>query len=194
MRRFALLALSPLAALLALVVAVQLAASRTDGSAPEVDLDMRITMPGGESRPLRDVLAAVEPRPSSSTAGGAATPGHLGAPGLGGSVLEEASGGPSDGAAVGASEPASLCDLAEQRLWAGDRAQARALYASVPPEDPGYALAQRRLGWEFQTKLDGDPLAGVASVNRSLRADPLDGNAWQDASRVYLEGLAALFR
>jgi hypothetical protein len=194
MRRFALLALSPLAALLALVVAVQLAASRANGAAPEVDLDMRITMPGGESRPLRDVLAAVEPWPSSSTAVGAATPGHPAAPRLGGSVLEEASGGPPDGAAVGAPEPASLCDLAEQRYRAGDRAQAGALYASVPPEDPGYARAQRRLGWEFQTKLDRDPLAGVASINRSLRANPLDGNAWQDASRVNLEGLAALFR
>jgi hypothetical protein len=192
MRRLTLLALSPLAALLALVVVVQLAASRTERAAPVLDLDMRIAMPDGESRPLRDVLAAVEPRPSSSAA--AATSGRPAGPGLSGSVLEGAAGGCLDGAAAGASGPVSLCDLAEQRFWAGDRAQARALYASVPPDDPSYVLAQRRLGWEFQTKLDGDPLAGVASVNRSLRADPLDGNAWQDASRVYLESLASLFR
>jgi hypothetical protein len=192
MKRLTLLALSPLAALLALVVVVQLAASRTERAAPVLDLDMRIAMPDGESRPLRDVLAAVEPRPSSSAA--AVTSGRPAGPGLGGSVLEGAAGGSLDGAAAGASGPVSLCDLAEQRFWAGDRAQARALYASVPPDDPSYALAQRRLGWEFQTKLDGDPLAGVASVNRSLRADPLDGNAWQDASRVYLESLASLFR
>ena len=60
--------------------------------------------------------------------------------------------------------------------------------------DADYGLAQRRLGWEIQTRFEGDPLAGVGSVNRSLRANPLDGNAWQDASRVYLESVASIFR
>jgi len=57
------------------------------------------------------------------------------------------------------------------------------------------APVERRAEWaETQAKLEGDPLAGVGSVNRSLRADPLDGKAWQDASRVYVDSRASLFR
>ncbi len=194
MKRLHLLALIPSAVLLTMVVAVQLAASRAERAQPQADLDMMITMPSGGSRPLREVLARLEPRAAASET--KETPPSVRPDPLrrdeerGEDVVERAF----DLQVAGEVELPTLCELAEQRFRAGDLAQARALYASVAPDEPGYSLAQRRIGWEIQTKLDGDPLAGVGSVNRSLRADPMDGNAWQDASRVYVESLASVFR
>lgn len=194
MKRLQLLALIPFAVLLIMVVVVQLAASRAEHAQPQVDLDMMITMPSGGSRPLREVLARVEPRAAASETKG--TPPSERPDPLrrdeerGEDVVERAF----DAQVAGGAELPTLCALAEQRFRAGDFAQARALYASVAPDEPGYSRAQRRIGWEIQTKLEGDPLAGVGSVNRSLLADPLDGNVWQDASRVYVESLASLFR
>ena len=194
MKRLHLLALIPSAVLLILVAVVPLAASRAERAQPQLDLDMMITMPSGGSRPLREVLARVEPRAAASETMGTLFSGRPDPLGRdeerGEDVVERAF----DVQVAGEVALPTLCALAEQRFRAGDFAQARALYASVAPDEPGYSLAQRRLGWEIQTKLDGDPLAGVGSVNRSLRADPMDGNAWQDASRVYVESLASLFR
>ena len=39
----------------------------------------------------------------------------------------------------------------------------------------------------------GRPAAGLGYANRSLDADPLSGEAWQDASRVYLATLGPSF-
>ena len=194
MKRLGLLALIPCAVLLIMVAAVQSAASRVGRAPAPVDLDMMITMPDGGSRPLREVLSPAEPQPAPPEVAEAPTEErrdpHRLDEGPSGTVPE----GAFDSPVAGDIERVSLCALAEQRLYAGDIAQARALYASVGPGDPEYGRAQRRIGWEIQTKLEGDPLAGVGSVNRSLRADPLDGNAWQDASRVYVESLVSLFR
>ncbi len=79
--------------------------------------------------------------------------------------------------------------LAEYSRHQGLWDQAHALYRSVPPGDGDYARAQRRLGWDVFARGYDDPGGGVAHVNASLRADPLDGNGWQDASRVYLRTL-----
>ena len=46
-----------------------------------------------------------------------------------------------------------------------------------------------KLGWNVYADELGDPGRGVAFVNLSLEADPFDGNAWQDAVRVYAHGL-----
>jgi len=194
MRRLGRLGLIPFTVLLLMVVAVQVAASKAERTRTPVDLDMLITMPGGGSRPLREVLAPVEP-PSAAAEREDVPPAERHGPRLREEgPAERVSQWSFDAQVAGDAEPVTLCALAEQRFYAGDFAQARALYASVAPDDPEYGRAQRRLGWEIQTRLEGNPLAGVGSVNRSLRADPLDGNAWQDASRVYVEGLLSLFR
>ena len=67
--------------------------------------------------------------------------------------------------------------------------EALALLQSVPEDHPRYADAQRRIGWDLLTNRMGRPAAGLAYANRSLDADPLSGEAWQDASRVYLATL-----
>jgi hypothetical protein len=94
-------------------------------------------------------------------------------------------------AGLGAGRPAGqdLVDIAEQRLQAGDVAEALALYQSVGADHPRWALCQRRIGWDILARVQDDPLRGVAFVNASLRAQPLDRDAWQDVARVYLSTL-----
>ena len=193
MRRRSLLWLIPLSVILIMVAVVQLVASRAERARLQVDLEMMITMPDGGVLPLREVLAPIESRSAASEAQLAAPSGAPEALRRDGEPGEEVADAAIEARSAGVAQPITLCDLAEQRLRGGDIAQAKALYASVAPGDADYGLAQRRLGWEIQTRFEGDPLAGVGSVNRSLRANPLDGNAWQDASRVYLESVASIF-
>jgi len=82
--------------------------------------------------------------------------------------------------------------LAEFALRQGDHEQALALYRSLPKEHPRYGRAQRRIGWDVYTKGLDDPDRGLAFVNRSVREDPTEGNAWQDAFRVYAATLGFL--
>jgi hypothetical protein len=78
-----------------------------------------------------------------------------------------------------------LVALAEEQLELGNLEQAAALYLSVRPGEQGYGFARRRLGWEVLARGRGQPELGVAHVHEALRAEPLDGNSWQDAARVY---------
>jgi hypothetical protein len=82
--------------------------------------------------------------------------------------------------------------LAEYALRQGDFDQALALFRSLPKEHPRYGRAQRRIGWDVYTKGMDDPDRGVAFVNRSVRDNPTEGNAWQDAFRVYAATLGFL--
>jgi len=82
-------------------------------------------------------------------------------------------------------ETGDIYGLAEYALDQGDLDQALALFRSLPEEHPRYGRAQRRIGWDIYTKGLDDPNRGLAFVNRSIRDDPTEGNAWQDAIRVY---------
>lgn len=75
--------------------------------------------------------------------------------------------------------------LAMGRLRAGAREEAAALLEQVSPESPLYGRAQRLLGYEVYARGMKEPRRAVRYVNASLAADPWDGNAWQDAARVY---------
>lgn len=75
--------------------------------------------------------------------------------------------------------------LAMGRLRAGAWEEAAALLEQVPPGSPVYAKAQRFLGYKVYARRMEEPRRAVRYVNASLAADPWDGNAWQDAARVY---------
>ena len=75
--------------------------------------------------------------------------------------------------------------LAEYSLLNGDHEQALALFRSLPKEHPRYGRAQRRIGWDIYTRAMNEPNLGLAFVNRSVLESPGEGNAWQDAYRVY---------
>jgi hypothetical protein len=75
--------------------------------------------------------------------------------------------------------------LAELARHEGRLDEALALYQSVPEDDDSWGRAQRRIAWDILTKGKGDPRRGVAYAQAALRADPLTGNTWHDAARVY---------
>ncbi len=80
-------------------------------------------------------------------------------------------------------------EMAEYEHWNGRPEQAIALYRSVPKDHHSYARAQRHIGWKLYTKELDDPRRGIAFVNASVKADPFDGNAWEDLVRVYAAGI-----
>ncbi len=82
-------------------------------------------------------------------------------------------------------DPNDLYELGVSRLYHGDVDQALALLRSIPESDSRYARAQRRIGWDILTKHKGQPHRGLAYVHECLRSDVTDGNAWQDAARVW---------
>jgi tetratricopeptide (TPR) repeat protein len=82
-----------------------------------------------------------------------------------------------------------LMELADYKRDMGEPEEAAALLRSIPDDHPQYARAMRKLGWNIYADDLGDPARGVAFVNLSLKADPFEGNAWQDAVRVYAGGL-----
>lgn len=59
-----------------------------------------------------------------------------------------------------------------------------AVLRSVPEGHPEFARSQRFLGWDLYTQELGEPRIGLTFVNKSLRAAPFDGNAWQDSYRT----------
>ncbi len=75
--------------------------------------------------------------------------------------------------------------LGLRRLARGNTSDALAIWRAIPPEHHDYARAQRFIGFKLYDRALGQPAKGVAYVNRSLRSDPLSGNAWQDAVRIY---------
>jgi len=80
--------------------------------------------------------------------------------------------------------------------WAYDNGrydEALALFSAVPEDHEQYGRAQRYLGWELLTKTHDRPRAGLAHIHRALAADPLDGNHWQDAARIYLRAVGVRF-
>jgi len=181
--------------LLGLIVAVNMIAGGGEPmQAP--DSSMLITLPSGESERLDAVLAAYlapDPGTPATVGASAATAGLEGD--------EEAGRDPgSDGAAElrqardllalrNESLPApdsGLFSLAEWHRQGGHMEQAEALYASIPEGHPHWSRARRRLAWDVYAKGRGEAARGVPLAHESLRSDPLDGNAWQDAARVYL--------
>lgn len=63
------------------------------------------------------------------------------------------------------------------------------LLRSVPRSDSKWATAQRHIGWKIYSRRLNQPRLGVAYINRSIAADPTEGNAWQDAYRAYARSL-----
>jgi hypothetical protein len=80
--------------------------------------------------------------------------------------------------------PGSLFQLAESACRSGRLDEAQALYLSIPPEDPHYAKARRRLAWELLTKAKGQPGRAVMFAKQAVAADPLDGDSWHGLMRV----------
>ncbi|MDJ0976661.1 MAG: hypothetical protein QNJ98_19550 [Planctomycetota bacterium] len=79
----------------------------------------------------------------------------------------------------------SMIRVGFQQLGRGHPEKALAVWRAIPRDHHDYARAQRYIGyWLYDRTLD-TPWRGVAHVNRSLIADPLSGNAWQDAARIY---------
>jgi hypothetical protein len=78
-----------------------------------------------------------------------------------------------------------LYALAEYNLALGHTEEALGLFRSVPAAHPNYGRAQRRIGWDLFSRGLDQPARGVPFVHASLRENPWDGNAWQDAARVY---------
>ena len=87
-------------------------------------------------------------------------------------------------AASGAVDPDAF-DKGIEAYYDGEYETALGLLTQVPEGHPGYAKAMRFVGWGIYANELGRPEEGVAYVNRSMAADPLDGNVWQDFSRTY---------
>lgn len=96
-------------------------------------------------------------------------------------VLEQWDENPPDGS--------DLVELARYERHKGRPEQAVALLRSVPKGHRHYAKAQRDLAWKLYTQELKDPRRGIAHVNESIKADPFDGNAWEDLVRVYGAGI-----
>jgi len=67
--------------------------------------------------------------------------------------------------------------------------EAIALLLSIPEGDRAYARACRYVGWNLLTQQQQRPEQAIGLVQQSLASNPFDGNAWQDAGRVYLQAL-----
>jgi hypothetical protein len=78
----------------------------------------------------------------------------------------------------------------QRALVADDPLLAIAYFGQVPRSDAGeFSRAQRMIGYRVYTDRLERPAEGLRYVFRSVAAEPLSGNAWQDAART----VAALF-
>ena len=84
--------------------------------------------------------------------------------------------------------PVDLYHVGTHHAWQGNTQLAIECLTRIPRSDPNWSRAQRFLGLRVYAR-NGDPATGVAYVHRAIAADPLEGNAWQDAARVYLARL-----
>lgn len=85
-------------------------------------------------------------------------------------------------------------NLGLRKLARGRTQDALAIWRAIPSDHHDYARAQRFIGYKIYDRQLGEPAKGVAYVNRSLWHDPLSGNAWQDAYRIYLDTALSAFR
>ena len=167
MKRFLGIALVSLAILLTtFVVTVNLLASRPLEQPP--NLELPIPLADGSVLTVRELLEA-EPLEAAPDRGPA--PSH---------------------AKAGSSR--RLFDIGMDQLARGDTERALAVWQAVPSNHPDYARAQRFIGWKIYDRELSRPGEGVSYVNRSLAADPLSGNGWQDAVRIYWNALGEGFR
>lgn len=150
--------------LLGLVALVLLRAEPAGTGAPDPALLIRL--PDGRVQPLARVIElAREGQPLLPPAG--APPAPDGAPAAGSGVFA----------------------LAELALAEGRLDEALALYLSVPGDDPHYATAQRRLGWNVVSVGRRQPRRALGFVHSALAAAPLDNDVWEDVVRVYVANL-----
>ena len=163
------------AATLILVVAVN---ALTPGipEEPPTDLTMEIDLPDGTVATLGQLLAAAPPSGAAEQSAAAA------------GSSEEASRGGSTGSAL-AHLQRNIVEIGHRELDRGRTERALAIWRAVPRDHPHYARAQRYIGYKIYDKKLGQPGQGLAYVNRSMRADPMEGNVWQDAARIYWHAL-----
>lgn len=80
----------------------------------------------------------------------------------------------------------------ERALAGGDPLLAIAYFGQVSRSDPwAFSHAQRMIGYRVYTNRLDRPAEGLRYVFRSVAADPLSGNTWQDAARTVTALLAA---
>ena len=93
--------------------------------------------------------------------------------------------------ASGSADPDAF-DKGVDAYYAGEYEAALGYLTQVPSTHPEYAKAMRFVGWGIYANELGRPEEGVAYVNRSMAAAPLDGNVWQDLSRTYGDRLLGM--
>ena len=174
-----------------LVAAVNILAAGADGI-PAPDLARPIALPDGSERSLGAILEAWQ---ATSPAAPELLSGSESGPFVELQPSRDSS-GVSDGEIVELAELAlrrvsvppdgrDPFDLAEWHRHSGHPGQAQALYLAIPENHPRWARAQRRVAWDCLSEAQDTPALGVSYAHKALAADPLDGNAWQDAARVY---------
>ena len=186
------------APILAVMIAVNVRAVRTD-LAKLADPDLPISLPDGEVVPLREVIerSARAPVPDLTTRvartrvfqpdGTSIRPRFEGNPGA---LRAGESGGRRRERALAG----DLFALAEIQREEGRTDEALALYLSVPRSHSNYALARRRAGWHILADERGQPERAVPLVQEALLAEPFNGNSWQDLARVYGRALGVPVR
>lgn len=155
---------------------------------PPPDRSMVVAMPDGSDRTLGELVDVAAATTRSENSEETEAPADAASP----EAPDERS--PEDAAPALTPDDADLISLAEFNLASGDTEVAIALLRSVPKDHPQHGKAMRRLGWDCYTRAMDQPGLGVSYVNASLRSDPWDGNAWQDAYRVYLNDLGLRVR
>jgi tetratricopeptide (TPR) repeat protein len=180
---------------LLVVVLVSLVLVRAGGvdALPPPDPALAIEMPGGQSMPLAEVvdrarqgtlpkptLPPVEPLLGSEPLDIEGEEGPI-------TILERGPFPMLHGVPIVPDDP--VYALAEIARWEGRNEQALALYLSIPPDNEHYARSRRIVAWELLARDLDRPEQAVAYANQAVRADPFNGNAWQDWARVYGKSL-----
>ncbi|MCI0589858.1 MAG: hypothetical protein L0323_23840 [Planctomycetes bacterium] len=198
LRALLVLAVAVAAPILAVMIAVNVRAVRTD-LARLTDPDLPISLPDGEVVPLRELVerSATAPAPEDSSRvvrtrvdlpnRTSTRPRFEGNP-------DALRAGESGGRRRERAQAGDLFALAEIQREEGRTDEALALYLSVPRSHPNYALARRRAGWHILADERGQPERGVPLVQEALLADPFSGNSWQDLARVYGRALGVPVR
>ncbi|KAA3612892.1 MAG: hypothetical protein DWQ01_04090 [Planctomycetota bacterium] len=82
-------------------------------------------------------------------------------------------------------QPQGFIHFSRDLVSKGHVEEAITLLRSIPDDHPDFARAQRFIGWDLYTKELNQPRIGLTFVQRSIRESPTNGNAWQDAYRVF---------
>ncbi len=194
MKRALLWIVTPIVLLLVLLVVVANVIADPASDLPPPDPSLVITLPDGDRVPLGELVArsrgsrdAEPPAPAGPATGEpadatAADDGIEVVQGEDGDTLVRFTWPPPV-------DPDDVFSLGRHAMRDGRTEEALALLQSVPEDHPQYSRAQRYIGWELLTLRMDKPGLGLAYMNRALDARPLDGENWQDASRVYLRTL-----